>query len=74
MNINEIMVIIDCELKHYEHMLKFYHEMEQKEPDNLSWFGAAMACSDHIASLNKIKMRLVVIDKLKGVDFDNDYV
>lgn len=74
MKTNEIMVIIDCELKHYEHMLKFYHEMEQKEPDNLAWFGAAMACSDHIASLNKIKMRLVVIDKLKEVGLGHDYV
>lgn len=74
MNINEIMIIIDCELKHYEHMLKFYHEMEQKESDNLSWYGAAMACSDHIASLNRIKMKLEVNDKLKEVGFNNDYV
>lgn len=74
MKTNEIMVIIDCELKHYEHMLKFYHEMEQKERDNLSWSGAAMACSDHIASLNRIKMKLEVNDKLKEVGFNNDYV
>ena len=67
MKTNEIMVIIDCEIKHYEHMLKFYHEMEQKECDNLSWSGAAMACSDHLASLNRIKIKLELNDKFGTV-------
>ena len=46
---------------------------EQKERDNLSWFGAAMACSDYLASLNKIKIKLEVNDKLEEAGFDHGY-